>query len=371
MRPGAQPTLFLAAALVCACQSTHLPGKRLAPGQRPVTPALGLGHAADLATGVLAYSAEFLGERTLVTVELGLAFELVVRELDVHPASGRATAREVRRTTLSPAEHDIDDMAVDPLHARVFVASRDGRVRGLDLATGQLAMTWQLGSRATAVAVSPDGKHVLMGTRDGVLCMRRQRDGALLQCVSAHEGQISGLDVSASGELLASSSWSGEVTIWRLPTLAVMARHRFPGVACDVAFAPDGRTLAIARSAIIPLRSPAVVAEEKKRGVHKPHPSHAVTLWTPSRQEIMNLRGHGGPVTSVAWTPDGMRVISGSWDRTVRMWDVPSGRVLARYPSFSLLVRDVAMAPSGRWIAAAAWIQSLHDRALVLLDLRY
>jgi WD40 repeat protein len=37
------------------------------------------------------------------------------------------------------------------------------------------------------------------------------------------------------------------------------------------------------------------------------------------------LTGHSGEVNSVAYSPDGTRVVSGSHDNTVMMWDVQTG----------------------------------------------
>jgi hypothetical protein len=370
MKPMRTACLALAVLLGGCGQS--LSGQRLVPGQAPTTPAVGLAHGADAASGVLTYAVAFAGQATLLSVELALDFELVVHEI-VHHEDGGPAVRELRRIALGSAAYDIEDMAVAPsgAGARVYVASRDGRVRGIDLATAETLTTWYLGSSVTAVAVSPRGGYVVMGTADGVLCLRRHSDGALLQCAVAHQGQISSLAVSPNGDLVASSSWTGEVTLWRLPTLAVAARRRFDGAACDVAFAPGGRKLAIARSAEPPIRSPAVVEREKKRGFDLPHPWHAVSVWDWVSDTAVHLRGHGGPVTTVAWTGDGARLVSGSWDRSVRMWDVAGEAQIARYGGFSLLVRDIAVDPRGRFVAVGAWTDRLRGRSTVVLDILY
>lgn len=43
----------------------------------------------------------------------------------------------------------------------------------------------------------------------------------------------------------------------------------------------------------------------------------------------IELRGHTGPITSVAFSPDGKKVVTGSRDKTARIWRVASDALLA------------------------------------------
>jgi len=44
---------------------------------------------------------------------------------------------------------------------------------------------------------------------------------------------------------------------------------------------------------------------------------------------IRTFEGHTDWVSAVAVTPDGRRAVSGSWDQTLRLWDLENGRIAA------------------------------------------
>ncbi len=65
-------------------------------------------------------------------------------------------------------------------------------------------------------------------------------------------------------------------------------------------------------------------------------------------------RGHTAGVQTVAWSPDNQRIASGSIDKTVQVWDALTGEHAATYSGHSDIVLTVAWSPDGRYVASGS-----------------
>jgi len=59
-------------------------------------------------------------------------------------------------------------------------------------------------------------------------------------------------------------------------------------------------------------------------------------------------------VDSLAFSPDGRWLASGSWDGTVSLWEIPSGRRVATLEGHTSYVLSVAFSPDGRLLASGS-----------------
>ena len=71
-------------------------------------------------------------------------------------------------------------------------------------------------------------------------------------------------------------------------------------------------------------------------------------------QSKAKLEGHGDGVTSVAFSPDGKTLATGSTDRTVKLWDVATAKEAATLAGHKNWVTSVRFSPDGKVLAAAA-----------------
>lgn len=77
-------------------------------------------------------------------------------------------------------------------------------------------------------------------------------------------------------------------------------------------------------------------------------------LWTVRARPLI-YRGHQDKIVAVAWSPDGQRIASGSWDRTVQVWDALDGEHPLIYRGHSGPVTAVAWSPNGHSLASGGF----------------
>jgi hypothetical protein len=274
----------------------------------------------------------------------------------------------------------VPKVAVAPDGSSVLAASEDGTVRLWDLATGRelqslrghrgivldavfspdgkqavsggedkTVRVWDLEEGRElrhleghkdwimSVAFCPDGRHVLSagggsadnGGRSGTDLSARLWDvesGAELRRFEGHTEFIWSVACSPDGSQVATASVDRTVRLWDIGTGKESQRLRHPDRCLAVAFSPDGNRLLAACQ------------------------DRLVYLWDAhtGKQEAC-LKGHAQYVISAAFSPDGLRALSSSWDdRSVRLWDLATAQELRCFRISPDWPTRAAFTPDGR-----------------------
>jgi WD40 repeat protein len=104
--------------------------------------------------------------------------------------------------------------------------------------------------------------------------------------------------------------------------------------------------------------SPTPKPESEPESTPTPPPSNNNTqiAYVPSSNYALTymLRGHAWPVVSVAFSPDGQKVVSSSWDDSIKIWNPKNGKLERTLELHSAGVNAIAFSPDGQKLASAS-----------------
>jgi WD40 repeat protein/tRNA A-37 threonylcarbamoyl transferase component Bud32 len=246
------------------------------------------------------------------------------------------------------------------------------------------------GKQVNAVAFSLDGEHLAAGGEllgaGTELKLFEARTGKVVRSFRGHTQPIRAAVLTPDGEWLVSADAGGVVRRWGLRP-ADSSLPDPPGLAESVALSPDGRTIATGASkqvVVLAADSGEVRLwdrESKKEEVLRGpwartgpvafSPDGAwlaaatdedVRVWdAATRKERLILQGRKGTVRCLAWSPGGAKILTGSGDGAVNVWDFPGGTARELY-RVNGEVTALAVSPDGVTAATAAYVSAGEKR---------
>jgi WD40 repeat protein len=160
----------------------------------------------------------------------------------------------------------------------------------------------RLGAQAErpSLTFSPDSQTLAFAGSDGIIRLWDQKAGER-PMLRGHESEITFLAFTPDGKTLISGSGDGVVIWWDMPSGQERLRRHASGTIWCMSLSPNGRTLALSLS-----------------------DKATVELWDFATSKVRAIfSGHSDFVDSMAFSPDGRTLATGSVDHTICLWDVP------------------------------------------------
>lgn len=231
-------------------------------------------------------------------------------------------------------------------------------------------------SNIDTVSISPDGLWLAFGASAlGQLLVWEWQSESYILKQQGHFDNLNALTYSPSGDRIITTSDDGKVKVWDAASgfcIVTFTEHTSGVTACE--FAKRGNVLFTAsldgsvrafdliryrcfRTFTAPKRlsfSSIAVDPSGEVVAAGSLDDFDVHIWSVQTGQLLDqLAGHEGPVSSLAFAPNGSSLISGSWDRTVRIWSVFARTQTSEPLQLQADVLCVAVRPDSKQIAVS------------------
>jgi len=312
----------------------------------------------------------------------------------------------------------IESIAFCPDGNHILTGRNDGDINLWEVRTGDCLNTFKghqgYLSNVLAIAFSPDGSCAISGGYDHMLRLWDVNTWDCILELQGHQHKVNGVDFSSDGKFAISISLDHTMRVWDVHKGACLRTFETgsEGV-LSVAYSPKGQyavsagedsqlhlwnvqaigqweapfTLAVPLSSsrattqkeiftakikdafqalnrgeiVIALR----LAREARNIPGYEREESALKLWSLLSQycrpgKLRNVwrtktfKGHDWVVSTVAFSPNQRQIISGSWDKTLRLWDVDRGECLKTFQDGGTYIWSAEFSPDGRTVVSAS-----------------
>lgn len=184
-----------------------------------------------------------------------------------------------------------------------------------------------------ATIYSPDAQQLITASDDGKIKVWDVQSGFCIVTFTEHTAGVTACEFAKRGRVLFTSSLDGSVRAWDLiryrnfRTFTAPTRLSFSSLAID----PSGEVVCAGSI-----------------------DSFDIYIWSVQTGQLLDqLSGHEGPVSTLAFAPNGSSLVSGSWDHTVRIWSIFERTQTSEPLTLQADVLDVTVRPDSKQIAVS------------------
>ena len=214
----------------------------------------------------------------------------------------------------------------------------------VDLDTGGVLREIDHGARMWVLSVSQDGRRLMSGGLDKVMRIWDVETGDLLNThANLHQDWITRGVFSPDGKEGITVGHDQTLRVWDVASGKVRLTIKHPAAVWSLAVTPDGRHVLTGTGGS--LQSSLAVLKIGQG------PDNLIRMWdAASGQLVREMKGHTHVVYSIDVSSDGRLAASGSWDGTMRLWDLATGAELGKTQPGQGNVPFVAFSPDAKLI---------------------
>ncbi|WP_437752636.1 TIR domain-containing protein [Sorangium sp. So ce1389] len=237
--------------------------------------------------------------------------------------------------------------AISPDGERIVSASHDKTLKVWDAASGRVLYTLEGHSAGVyACAISPDGQRVVSGSGDGTLKVWDVASGHLPSSLEGHAARVTGCAISPDNERIVSASWDMTLRVWDVASgrpLHVIGGSSRTGTSQSHLDKVTG----------------CAISPDGKRIVSCSY-DRTLRIWDVANGQLVSIiEGHSDWIMACAISPDSRYVVSASGDTTLRLWDFGTGKLLSTMKGHGDWVNSCAISPDGERIVSASEDETL------------
>ena len=249
------------------------------------------------------------------------------------------------RLNLSGHKGAVSTAAFSRDGTKIVTASADGTARIWNATTGASLLTvGGHGQEFYAAAFSPDGTRIVTASADGTAQIWNAATGASIRELAGHSQPVRSVAFNRNGSLVVTASEDGKAIIWDAATGSQIAILQGSGPPIwQASFAPtDDRVV--------------TASEDGTAGLWDapPPPTTPPNPQPADGHESLTLTGHAGGVWSAAFSPDGSKIVTGSYDTEAYIWDSHTGDKLMTLDGHLDWITSVAFSFDGSRVVTAS-----------------